>query len=427
MNLRSLIHGGRLIDPANGVDAITDVYIADGKVVGLGKAPDGFLADQRYDASGQIVCPGFVDLCARLREPGHTHKASIASETAAAAKAGITTLCCPPDTSPVIDTAAVATLIQDHAAQAGKARVLPIGALTQQLNGKDLSAMAALKAADCIAVSNAYQPVANSLVWRRALEYAATHDLLVIIRPEDPWLKELGCVHEGALATRLGLPGIPETAETVAVAQTLALIEQTGARAHFGQLSSARAAMMIAAAQAQGVAVSCDVAIHQLHLTEDDVDGFDARCHLRPPLRTAADRAALRLALARNTIAALCSDHQPHEPDAKLDTFIATEPGMSALETLLPLTLRLVTDGVLTLMQAIERLSLGPTRILGLPATGLAVGAIADICVFDPAAVWRVETGLWASRGRNTPFWGEEMRGVVNFTLLQGKVVYSTA
>lgn len=427
MNQRLWIRGGRLIDPANNRDAVTDLYLAEGHIVGVGTAPDGFQADSVINADGQIVCPGFVDLCARLREPGQTHKASIASETAAAAKAGVTTLCCPPDTSPVIDTPAVATLIQERAEQAGNAKVLPIGALTQQLNGKDLSAMAALKAAGCIAVSNAHAPLANSLVWRRALEYAATHDLLVIIRPEDPYLQQDGCVHEGRLATRLGLPGIPETAETVAVAQVLALIEQTGARAHFGQLSSGRAAGMIAAAQRQGVAVSCDVAAHQLHLTEDDVDGFDARCHLRPPLRTASDRQALRAALAQGVIAALCSDHQPHEPDAKLDTFVATEPGMAALETLLPLALSLAADGVLTLSQAIARLSCGPAQILGLPLGSLAEGSAADICVFDPERLWRVEAGQWASRGCNTPFWGKEMRGMASLTVWQGRVAYRRA
>ncbi|TAN46433.1 MAG: dihydroorotase [Methylococcaceae bacterium] len=423
-SLRILIRGGRLIDPAHGIDAIVDLYLAQGRVAGVDAAPAGFQADTVVDAADHVVCPGFIDLCARLREPGQTHKASIASETAAAAKAGVTTLCCPPDTSPVIDTPAVATLIQERAEQAGKARVLPIGALTQQLNGKDLSAMAALKAVGCVAVGNAHAPLANSQIWRRALEYAATHDLLVVIRPEDPWLKEQGCVHEGVLATRLGLPGIPETAETVAVAQTLALIEQTGARAHFGQLSSGRAAAMIAAAQASGIAVSCDVAAHQLHLTEMDVDGFDARCHLRPPLRTAADRDALRLALAQGSIAALCSDHQPHEPDAKLDTFIATEPGMAALETLLPLTLSLVTDGVLSLPQAIARLTSGPAKILGLPLGNLAVGAVADVCVFHAETAWRATDGQWLSRGRNTPFWGTSQRGAVRLTLLAGKVVY---
>lgn len=424
MSQRILIRGGCVVDPANGVDGVADVCLADGVVAAVGQAPDGFQAEHTIEATGLIVCPGFIDLCARLREPGQTHKASIASETAAAAKAGITTLCCPPDTSPVIDTPAVATLIQERAEQAGQVRVLPIGALTQQLAGTDLSAMAALKAAGCVAVGNAQAPVANSLVWRRALEYAATHDLLVIVRPEDPWLQQGGCVHEGRLATRLGLPGIPEIAETVAVAQTLALAEQTGARVHFGQLSTGRAAAMIAEAQSRGVAVSCDVAVHQLHLSEDDVDGFDARCHLRPPLRTAADRAALRQALAQGSIAALCSDHQPHEPDAKLDTFISTEPGMAGLETLLPLALKLVAEGVLTLPQALARLTSGPAQILRLPLGNLSPGAAADLCLFDPERIWRLEKAQWASRGQNTPFWRQAMRGAAACTLLAGNVVY---
>lgn len=427
MSGRILIRGGRVIDPANGLDGVADVHLADGVIAAVGRAADGFQAEQVVEASGLVVCPGFIDLCARLREPGQTHKASIASETAAAAKAGITSLCCPPDTSPAIDTPAVATLIQERAEQAGKARVLPIGALTQRLEGAELSAMAALKAAGCVAVGNAQAPVANSLVWRRALEYAATHELLVVVRPEDPWLQQGGCVHEGRLASRLGLPGIPETAETVAVAQTLALAEQTGASVHFGQLSSGRAAAMIAEAQSRGVAVSGDVAAHQLHLTEDDVDGFDARCHVRPPLRTAADRDALRLALAAGSLAALCSDHQPHEPDAKLDTFISTEPGMAALETLLPLALKLVEDGVLTLPQAVARLSHGPAQILGLPLGTLSPGAAADVCLFDPQRTWQLEPQQWASAGRNTPFWGQPLRGAVLRTWLAGVEVYRYA
>lgn len=422
---RIAILGGRVIDPANNIDAPLDLYLADGQVAGLGSKPDGFVADQTISAEGQVVCPGFIDLCARLREPGNEYKATIASETRAAAAAGITTLCCPPDTDPVIDTPAVVNLILEKAEQAGRARVLPIGALTQELKGRDLSEMRALKSAGCRAVSNAHVPIANTLILRRAMEYAASHDLLVIVRPEDPYLADQGCVHEGAYSTRLGLPGIPYAAETVAVAQVLALLEPTGARVHFAQISCARAARAIARAREKGEPVSADVAAHQLHLTEADIEGFDPLCHVRPPLRGRSDRDALRLAVRDGTLSAICSDHQPHEPDAKLDAFPSTEPGIASLETLLPLTLRLVDGSCLSLAQALAALTAQPAAVLGLDDLGtLREGATADVCVFDPAAHWTPDETTWLSRGRNSPFWGQSLKGRVTHTLLAGRLVF---
>lgn len=422
---RWIIRGGRVIDPANSVDAVLDLAIADGKIVAVGALPDGFAADRTLDAAGLVVCPGFIDLCARLREPGQEHKASIASETAAAAAAGVTTLCCPPDTRRVVDTAAVANLIREKAEAAGKARVIPIGALTRGLEGKELSSMHSLKGAGCRAVSNAYAPVESLLVLRRALEYASNCGLLVVIRPEEASLRNRGYVHDGAVGSRLGLPGIPTAAETVAVAQTLVLAEQTGARVHFGQLSSARAVAMVAEAQGRGVAVSADVAIHHLHLTEDAVECFDPNAHVDPPFRSEADRAALRQGLAQGTLAAICSDHQPHEPNAKLDAFPSTEPGIAALEILLPLTLRLVEAGLLDLPAAIARLSSGPAAVLGLDAGHLSVGARADLCLFDPGLEWLAQAPDWHSRGANTPFYGERFAGRVLKTWLEGRLVHS--
>lgn len=422
---RVLIQGGRVVDPGNGVDAVLPLAIADGVIAAVGQIPDGFSPDLEIDASGQIVCPGFVDLCARLREPGAEHKATIASETAAAAAAGITTLCCPPDTNRVIDTGAVVNLIREKAEAVGLARVLPIGALTRGLLGKELSSMQGLKKAGCLAVSNVYAPVENLLILRRALEYAAGCGLLVIIRPEEASLRGKGCAHDGAVGSRLGLPGIPTAAETVAVAQTLTLAEQVGARIHFGQLSSARAVAMVAEAQSRGVAVSADVAIHQLHLNETAVEGFDANAHVYPPLRAESDRGALCLGVARGTIAAICSDHQPHEPNAKLDAFPSTEAGMASLETLLPLTLRLVEAGLLDLPAAVGRLSCGPAAIMGLEAGSLGAGKRADVCVLDPCREWVAEAPGWVSRGTNTPFYGEKFKGRVSRTLLAGRTVYA--
>jgi len=418
------IRGGRLVDPANGIDALRDLHIANGKVIAVGQSPAGFSPDLVLEAEGQVVCPGLIDLCARLREPGFEHKATIASETTAAAAAGITTLCCPPDTEPMVDTPAVAQLIYQTAQRRGAARVLPAGALTQQLQGKQITEMAALKRAGCVVMSQADRPIGNTQVQRRAMEYAASFDLTVFLHPEDAYLRDGGCVHEGRVGTRLGLPGIPAAAETVAVARDLALAEQTGAHIHFRGLSTALATQMLAAARQQGIAASADVSAHQLILTEADVDGFDANCRVTPPLRTLADRDALRHAVTTGTIAAICSDHQPHDADAKLAPFPAAAPGISALETLLPLVLSLVAEGVMDLATAIARLTSGPAEILGLPVGRLDAGRSADVCVFDPQANWTLTADNLVSRGRNTPFLGRALQGRVTWTLLQGKMVF---
>lgn len=424
---RIRIAGGRVIDPARQRDEVTDLYVADGCIAAIGAAPDGFRPATEIDARGQLVCPGLIDLCARTREPGNEPKGTIASETAAAAASGITTLVCPPDTDPVIDTPAVIELIRQRNELAGKTRVLPIGALTQHLDGKTLSEMAALKAAGAVGISNANRPLANTLVVMRALDYAATFDLTVYLRPEDAALRDNGLMHEGAVSTRLGLPGIPDAAETVAVARDLALIERTGIRAHFCQLSSARSVRMIARAQYDGLPVSADVAAHQLFLTEMDLMGFNSNCHVHPPLRTQRDRDALREAVASGVVSVICSDHQPHEPDAKLAPLGETEPGIAGLETLLPLTLRLVDEGALDLPTAIARLTAGPAGVLRRETGTLAPGAAADICVIDPDAHWTLSPQTLRGRGHNTPFLGWEFRGQVTHTLLNGRIVYQRA
>ncbi|MEW8429828.1 MAG: dihydroorotase [gamma proteobacterium symbiont of Ctena orbiculata] len=419
------ILGGRVIDPANGLDEIIDLHISGGKILALGEPPNGFQASLAIDARDQVVCPGLIDLSANLREPGAEHKATIASETLAAAGSGITTICCTPDTYPVIDTPAVVGQIRHKARKAGYCRLLPQGALTQALNGDRLSEMAALKAAGCIAVTNVYTPLANTLVQRRAMEYASTFELLIILRPEDHHLSNDGCAHEGKVADRLGLPGIPEAAETVAVARDLALAETTGAVIHFHALSSASAARTMAWAKREGRRVSADVAIHQLHLSEMDIEGFDSNHHVRPPLRSDNDREGLRDAVAKDVIQAICSDHQPHEADAKASPFPDTEAGISGLETLLPLTLKLVDQGVLDLSSAIARLTSGPADILGLPLGRLTPKHPADICIFDPNQRWVVDTERLLSGGKNTPFAGWEMPARVTHTLLKGRLVYS--
>jgi dihydroorotase len=419
------ISGGRVIDPANGLDGRLDVFVAEGRIAAVGQAPDGFAPDHRIDAAGCVVCPGLVDMCARLREPGQEHKATIASETTAAASGGITTLCCPPDTLPVVETPADVELIRLRAEATGKARVVTLGALTRGLRGEHLSEMASLQRAGCVGVSNAMQPLANTLVQRRALEYAATFGLTVFLHANDHWLASSGCAHEGKVATRLGLPGIPEAAETAAVARDLALIEQTGVRAHFCRLTTARAVRMVARACYDGLPVTADTAIPYLYLTEIDVSDFDSQCHVIPPLRTVEDREGLRDALQRAALDAICSDHQPHEPDAKQGPFPSTEPGISGLDTLLPLGLRLVDESVTDLAGLVRCLTSAPAAILGLPAGTLSAGAVADVCIFDPELVWQLDTDSMCSHGHNTPFLGREMKGRATHTLLAGRVVHT--
>lgn len=423
--MRIQISNGRVIDPANGFDAEAEIAIEDGHILACGDIPKEFQADEVIDADERIVCPGLIDLAAHLCEPGAEHKGTIASETRAAAAGGITTLCVPPDTNPIIDTTAVAELIHQKAEAAGFARVVTLGALTQQLKGEQLAEMVKLQQdGGCVGVSNARRPVKNTLIMRRAMEYAASCGLTIFLHADDPGLSGQGCVHEGGISTRLGLAGIPESAETVAVARELMLIEQTGVRAHFCQLSCAHSVQMIARAQHDGLPVSMDVAAHQLHLTDMDVGYFNSQCHVLPPLRSQRDQDALRNGLSNDCINAICSDHQPHDADAKLAPFAETEPGISALETLLPLSLRLVDDGVLSLPDLIAKLTSKPAQILGLNRGRLGVGSHADICIFDPQQHWTVKPENFVSNGKNSPFVDWELKGKVTHTLLNGCVVY---
>lgn len=424
--MRIEILNGHIIDPANELDIKGSLYISDDKIVGVGDdAPEGFIADSVIDAQGQVVCPGFIDLSARLRDPGQTHKATMLSETQAAASAGFTSLCVPSDTKPVTDTTAVIELIKDKAERSSYAHIYPVAALTQKLEGKELSPMQALKQAGCIAVGNARMAVQDLLVLRRAMEYAATHDLLLMYSPQEQALSNRGCAHEGAMASRYGLPGIPGAAETIALMQCIELIEQTGARVHFQTLSSARSADLIGKAKQAGLPVTADVAMHQLHLTEEEMQPYDSNYHVLPPLRSEQDRAALIAAIQNGTIDSICSDHQPHDIDAKLGAFPETEPGISSLETVLPLMLRLVKQGGLTLTQGIAKISSEPARILGINAGSIAVGDIADVCIFAPEKQWQINADTWQSQGRNTPYWQDTMQGKVTHTIQAGNILFT--
>lgn len=423
--MRILVENGKLFDPANKLDAKQDLYIADGKIVGIKNKPDGFESDLEINAKDKLVLPGLIDLCARLREPGFAHKASFTSECLAANSSGITTICCPPDTQPVIDTTAVVDLIQQRAQETNRTNVYPLAALTLGLQGEQLSEMDTLKQAGCLAVSNALAPMENTEVLRRTFEYARSCDLTVFFSAEDHSLKNNGVAHEGPVSTRLGLPGIPETAETVALSRALLLVEQTQVKAHFCRLSSARSVAMVAAAQQQGLPVTADVSICHLHLTEMDVADYNSNCHLQPPLRSERDRQGLVDGINNGTISAVCSDHQPHDADAKAAPFSQTEAGASTIEHILPLMLHLVNRKEIKLEKAIATLTSQPANILGIEKGTIAIGNAADICIVDTEVSQYVETTSLLSAGKNTPFKGWELPGVVTHTLFNGEVVFN--
>jgi dihydroorotase len=354
------------------------------------------------------------------------HKGTIESETLAAVANGITSLCIPPDTQPVIDNTAVVELIQHSNSKAGnRCHIYTIGALSQKLEGEHLTNMAGLKSSGCIAFSNANHSFSSNLVQRRAMEYAAGQQMLVIIQPRDADLYGNGCAHEGAVSTRLGLPSIPEAAETAALAKDIELVAQTGARTHFGQISCARSVDMIRQAKANGLPITADCTMHQLFLTDHDIGEFDTSKLTIPPLRSQLDRQALRNGLVDGTIDCVCSDHQPHEIDAKLCPFPSAEPGISGLDTLLPLALRLAEEGLMSLPEVIARLTVNPAKIMGIPAGTIAVGELADICIIDPDAHCYCLGRDFVSRGKNTPFEGWDFNGCVTTTIVAGDIVYN--
>lgn len=418
--MKLLVKGGRVVDPASGRDAVGDVAVADGRIVAsLAGKPERVL-----DAKGLVVGPGLVDLAARLREPGEEHKATLESEMAAAVAGGVTSLACPPDTEPPLDEPGLVDMLRRRAQALALARVYPLGALTVKLEGRQLTEMAELAEAGCVAFSQADAPIEDTQVLWRALQYAATFGFPVWLRAEDPWLAKGGIAHDGEVATRLGLAGIPAFAETVALGTLLELVRATGARVHVCRVSSAAGVAMLRRARHDGLPLTCDVGIHHVHLSDMDLGYFDAQCRLKPPLRSGRDRDALGAGLADGTIDCIVSDHTPVDEDAKHLPFAEAEPGASGLELLLPLALKWGVQAKLTLAQTLARVTRAPARILGLEAGRIADGAPADLVVFDPEAPWRVSAQTLKSQGRNSPFLGLELAGRVRATVVAGRVVY---
>ena len=418
------IRNGRLVDPRNGVDRVTSLFVAAGKVAAIGHAPAGWAPNRTVDASGLVVGPGLIDLSVRLREPGFEYMATLESEMNAAVAGGVTSLACPPDTDPPLDEPGLVEMLKHRARLLNQAHVYPIGALTVGLAGADLTEMGELAEAGCVAFSQAEAPLADTQVMLRAMQYAATFGYRVWLRPQDPYLGRGGVAHDGEVATRLGLAAIPAAAETIALATIFALVRETGVRVHVCRLSTAEGVAMVRAAKHDGLPVTCDVAVHHLHLCDIDIGWFDAQCHLVPPLRGTRDRAALRAGLADGTIDLVCSDHTPVDDDAKQLPFAESEAGATGLELLLPLTLKWAAADKVALPAALARITTQPASVLGLDAGHLAVGHAADVCIFDPEAFWRVESGALKSQGKNTPFLGLEVPGKVRMTLVGGQIVY---
>jgi len=419
-----LIKNGRVIDPKNHIDAQYEVYIADSKIVSVGKAPDGFVANQTIDATGLIVSPGFADLSARLREPGSEYKATLKSELQAAAAGGVTSLACPPDTDPVLDEPGLIEMLKLRARRVNLARIYPLGALTQKLAGKAITEMFELTAAGCEGFTQADMPIVDTQVLWRAFEYAATFGYTLFLRPEEPFLVAQGVAHDGEVASRLGLKGIPSATESLAISTILRIASETKTKIHLCRISSAEGVDLINQAKQKGVAVTADVSAHHLHLTEHDIGFFNALAHLKPPLRSIRDKDALCKGLKDGTIDAICSDHTPVDDDAKLLPFAESEAGATGLELLLPLTLKWASNSNVNLSDMIAKITLAPAEILGIKGGHLSVNANADLTIFDPEHTWRVEASSLRSQGKNTPFIGLEMTGKVHYTLLNGQITY---
>jgi dihydroorotase len=418
------IRNGRVIDPASGFDGAASVCIESGRIVAVGVPPAGFVAERVVDATGCVVCPGLVDVAVRLREPGLEFKATLESELAAAVAGGVTSLACLPDTDPPLDEPGLVDMVKHRARVFDRAQVYPIGALTAGLQGIEITEMGELAAAGCVAFSQAEAPLTDTQVLLRALQYAATFGHRVWLRPQDSYLGRAGVAHDGEVATRLGLPAIPAAAETIALGTIFALIRETGARVHLCRLSSAQGVAMVRAARRDGLAVTCDVAVHHLHLCDVDIGWFDTQAHLVPPLRGTRDRDALRAGVADGTIDVICSDHTPVDDDGKQLPFGESEPGATGLELLLSLTLKWAQEDSVPLARALARVTSAPAAALGCPGGSLVVGGPADLCVFDPDAHWTVSPATLSSQGRNTPFLGFELPGRVRTTLVGGRVVF---
>lgn len=417
------IKNGHVFDPANQLDGVMDIYIENDAIVALGTAPEGFEAQATIDASGKKIFPGFIDLHAFLGEPGFTQRGSIANETHAAARSGFTTLCCSPNTKPVVDSAAVAALIQEKAQKAGYCKVLTLGALTANLEGEQLSNMSSLKEAGCIALSQMELPFKDGHVIKQCYNYAAGFNISAWVTPIDQALAHGGCMHEGPASTQMGLAGVPVSAETSALAQHLILCEETGVKLHVSRISSARALDMILDAQAKGLPVTADVAIGNLVFTDEDCRGYNSLMHVSPVYRSETDRQALLAAVNKGQLA-ICSNHVPQGHAAKMAPFSASEQGINSLDNFAQVLLKLVNNGDLTLAAAIQAVTQAPAKVIRKKLGDISVAGKADLCIVDMDAEQLVDQTMQKSKGTNNPWVGKTFKGKVTHTINAGNIVF---
>jgi len=419
-----LIKGGRVIDPSQPIDKVADLLIEDGRVKAIGNDLGADDAEV-FDAGGLVVAPGFIDLHVHLREPGQEYKETIATGAAAAVAGGFTAICAMPNTRPVNDNASLTRYMVSKAQEAGLARVYPIGAITRGSEGTELAEMADLKAAGAVAVSDDGRPVMNSQVMRHAMEYARDHGLVVVDHCQDTQLSAGGVMNEGRISTLLGLKGISRAAEESHIARDIMLSELTGARVHIAHLSTAGAIDLVRRAKARGLPVTCEITPHHFALTDAAVVGFDTNTKMNPPLRTEEDRLALIEAARDGLVDAIATDHAPHHEDEKMLEYDQAPFGVIGLETALGVALTVLhhTSGV-ALSRIVEMLTVGPARAFDLAGGGLAVGAVADVTVFDPQREWTVEPQQFKSKSHNTPFGGWRLRGQVVATFVAGLEVF---
>jgi dihydroorotase len=421
--MKLLIKGGKVIDPANDINDIMDVLIQDGRIKEVGQD----LADgdaEVIDAQGKLVCPGFIDMHVHLREPGFEYKEDIASGTRAAAAGGFTTICCMPNTDPVIDNATVASFVRERARKSGVVNVLPIGSISKRQEGKELSEMAELVEAGCIAVSDDGKPVEDAGLMRNAMQYASMFGLPVLSHCEETSLSSDGKMHEGYYSTIYGLKGIPAAAEEVMVARDIILAEATGASVHICHISTAGSVELIRAAQERGVQVSCEVTPHHLILTDEVVGSYDADTKVNPPLRSLEDVIALRDAILDGVVDCIATDHAPHHRESKDCEYNLASSGISGLETAVALIMdQLVIPEIIDDETMVRLLTIGPADILGINKGTLDPGADADITIIDPQSVKTVEPEKFYSKGKNTPFKGMRLRGWPCMTIIQGQII----
>lgn len=417
-----LIKNGRVVDPANGVDEVTDLWIDNDVIAAIGAYNRP--ADQTIDATGQIVCPGLIDMHVHLREPGQEWKEDIESGSRAAVAGGVTSMCCMPNTGPHIDHAGIVRQIIERARQVNLCHVHPIGAVTRNLEGKELTEMRELTRAGCVAFSDDGAPIWHAGVMRKALEYSASFDYMIIQHAEEKQLTQGGAINEGWISTQLGVKGMPVEGEDSMIARDIMLTRRADARYHVAHISSKGGVAMVRAAKAEGLKVTTEAAPHHFALTEEEVLGFNADAKMSPPLRTEEDRRAVIEGLRDGTIEVIATDHAPHHEDDKRCGLSCAAFGIVGLETMLPVSLALVRDGVLSLSDLIAKMTCNPAKLLGLNSGTLSVGAEADVAIFDDNATWMVDRNQLVSKGKNTPWHGKQMTGLVTHTIKAGRIVF---